>query len=233
MTMATAKEEEVSRRAAASPQRADDGQQRTYEIGASVSCEEGPCGELTRLVVDPLSRAVTHLVVEPHGQHGLARLVPVTMVEAEGGRIRLRCTLATYRAMQYAEETEFLEMDPVWQSPGYPGEWTLVWPYYAQSQTPVRHECIPLGEVEIRRGEHVQAEDGAVGKVQGLIVDAADQRVSHVLLQEGHLWGAKQVAIPIGAVSGIDAEGIHVALSKHAIGDLPEVDVKPPLPAGE
>jgi hypothetical protein len=32
-----------------------------YDIGAPVRCEDGPCGELSRVVVDPIKRAVTHL----------------------------------------------------------------------------------------------------------------------------------------------------------------------------
>jgi hypothetical protein len=43
-----------------------------------------------------------------------------------------------------------------------------------------------------------------------------------VLLQEGHLWGRKQVAIPIGVVTRID-DGISVVLSKNDIGRLPPV----------
>jgi hypothetical protein len=46
--------------------------------------------------------------------------------------------------------------------------------------------------------------------------------VTHVLLQEGHMWGRKNVAIPIGAVTGVDA-GIRLSLTKEQVGDLPPV----------
>jgi hypothetical protein len=36
-----------------------------FITGSSVSCSDGPCGELTRVVVDPAARTVTHLVVGP------------------------------------------------------------------------------------------------------------------------------------------------------------------------
>jgi hypothetical protein len=61
--------------------------------------------------------------------------------------------------------------------------------------------------------------------VQGLVVDPADQHVTHVLLQEGHLWGAKDVGIPISAVASIDGDGVHVSMSKHAIGELPAIEL--------
>jgi hypothetical protein len=58
------------------------------------------------------------------------------------------------------------------------------------------------------------------------VVDPAGEHVTHVLLQEGHLWGRKQVGIPIGAVAGVDAsEGIKLSISKKDVQDLPSVSI--------
>jgi hypothetical protein len=46
-----------------------------------------------------------------------------------------------------------------------------------------------------------------------------------VLLKEGHLWGRKQVAIPISAVTLSGAEGIALKISKDDVRDLPEVPI--------
>ena len=35
----------------------------SFAIGSDASCTEGVCGEVSRVVVDPVARAVTHLVV--------------------------------------------------------------------------------------------------------------------------------------------------------------------------
>jgi hypothetical protein len=59
----------------------------------------------------------------------------------------------------------------------------------------VTRDRVPVGEVEVRRGDHVYATDGPIGRVQGLVIDARDYHVTHVLLDEGHLWGKKEVAI--------------------------------------
>ena len=79
----------------------------------------------------------------------------------------------------------------------------------------------------MRRGEPVQATDGDIGHVQGLVIDPASRHVTHVLLQEGHLWGRKQVAIPIGAVAST-RDGIQLKISKQEVQDLPPVDVDHP-----
>jgi hypothetical protein len=93
------------------------------------------------------------------------------------------------------------------------------------SPQPVVRDRVPAGEVEIRRGDQVEATDGAIGKVQGLVVDPAYHNVTHVLLQEGHLWGRREVAIPITAVTSV-ASGIALALSKDEVRDLPSVDIE-------
>jgi hypothetical protein len=77
----------------------------------------------------------------------------------------------------------------------------------------------------VRRGQHVQATDGGIGRVHGLVIDRATHHVTHVLLQEGHLWGRKDVAIPIGAVAGIEDGEIQLTLTKQEVEDLPAVDV--------
>ena len=201
-----------------------------FTIGADASCTDGVCGEVTRVVVDPVARAVTHLVVEPKHRHGPGRLVPLDLVDATTGEIRLRCSMAQFEKLDPAEETRFLPGTPGY--PGYDPEQVLSSPYYGMGigieggyvpQT-VTYDTVPLDEVEVRRGEHVHATDGHIGRVQGLVIDPGSHHVTHVLLQEGHLWGRKDVAIPISAVTGVD-DGIRLSITKQQVQDLPPVDI--------
>jgi hypothetical protein len=84
-------------------------------------------------------------------------------------------------------------------------------------------EC-PWGEVEVRRGQNVFATDGAIGRIRGLVIHPGDHCVTHVLLDEGHLWGQKRVAIPISAVKDA-ADGVRLNLTKDEVRDLPPVEV--------
>ena len=68
----------------------------------------------------------------------------------------------------------------------------------------------------------VHALHGEIGQVQGFLVDPGDNHVTHVLLQEGHLWGRKEVSIPISAVTGVD-DGIRLNITKKQVEDLPPV----------
>jgi sporulation protein YlmC with PRC-barrel domain len=201
-----------------------------FKIGAEASCSDGACGKLTRVVVEPVARTVTHLVVEPKHRLDVGRLVPLALADATAGEIRLRCTLADFEKLDPAEETQFLPGTPGY--PGYDPEQVLSMPYYGMGPgmgvpVTVTYDTVPLDEVEVRRGEHVHATDGHIGKVQGLVIDPNSHHVTHVLLQEGHLWGRKEVAIPIGAVTEVD-DGIRLNITKQQVQDLPPVDIHHP-----
>jgi hypothetical protein len=80
-----------------------------FAIGARVSCSDGLCGEVTRLVIDPATDTVTHLVVTPGHRREAARLVPSDLADTAGGDIRLRCTLAEFGRLDNAEERELTD----------------------------------------------------------------------------------------------------------------------------
>lgn len=69
----------------------------------------------------------------------------------------------------------------------------------------------------------IHAADGDVGKVAGAAMVPGGERLAHILVDEGHLWGRKRVAIPMGRVQSLDAEGVAVRLSKQQIKELPPV----------
>src|ERR1700691_1647387 len=79
-----------------------------FTIGTEASCSDGAVGKLSRVIVDPVAQAVTHLVVDPQHQTGHGRLVPLDLVETSAGEIRLRCTKAEFENLEAAENTQFL-----------------------------------------------------------------------------------------------------------------------------
>ncbi len=204
-----------------------------FTIGAEVSCADGPCGTLIKVVINPVAQTLTHIVVEPKHRAGLGHLVPLDLVA--GGTdeaLQLRCTLAEFEKLEIAEQIQLL---PGSGYGNYLADQTMSMPYYANrdiigpgNTTPaITTDTLPLGEVAVRRGDQVHALDGEIGQVQGLVIAPHNHHVTHVLLQEGHLWGKKEVAIPISAVTGID-DGIRLSLTKQQIEDLPPVGIDGP-----
>jgi hypothetical protein len=210
-------------------------------IGAVAVCSDGYRGEVRAAVIDPVAAVVTHLVVEPAGRSGLARLVPLKLAEAEAdtddkdvraapGKLRLGCTEAEFMNLGAAEETlaEFAVgqtvpvqlIPPGWRGTGEPAAEGGDIPRIPERETV---DVIPAGEVEEHGGDQVHATDGDIGRLRGFRIDPASGRVTHVLLGEGHLWGRKEVAIPFGAITGFD-HGITLNLSKREVAVLPPDD---------
>jgi sporulation protein YlmC with PRC-barrel domain len=194
-----------------------------FTIGANVSCTDGACGEVSRLIVDPAADTVTHLVVEPKHRRGHGRLVPVGLADTGTGQIRLRCTRAEFEKLDSAGETVRL--------PGDNPTTTFLGGYDPALTTGrrryVTEDSVPLGEVEVLPGESVHATDGYIGQVRGFVIDPASRQVTHVLLREGHPWGRKEVAIPVSAVTLVDDE-IQLSITKQQVQDLPPADIDHP-----
>jgi sporulation protein YlmC with PRC-barrel domain len=207
-----------------------------FTLGARANCTDGHCGEVIRTILDPATRTITHLVIEPRHKKADGRLVPLELVDAAGGEIRLRCSLAEFERLDPAEEVEVADVD---YGGGY-GSAAAVQGYGNvgsmgvgasssgmgigmglghRTPTVVSHS-VPLGEAEVERHESVHAVDGEIGRVEGFVVDPADNKVTHVLLQEGHMWGRKEVAIPVSAIDSV-AAGIRLNLTKQQVEDLP------------
>jgi hypothetical protein len=189
-------------------------QERQFAIGTRASCSDGDCGVLRRILIHPDAHTVTHLVIEPRHETQRGRLVPVELVDAADGEIRLRCTIAEFENLDPADEADLVEganlgITDMPGPMGIPGPLPVVF-----------EDVVPVGEVEVGPGDRVHAVDGEIGEVQGFLVNPADNQVTHVLLKEGHFWGRKKVAIPVSAVTGAEG-GIKVNLTKKQVEDLP------------
>jgi sporulation protein YlmC with PRC-barrel domain len=210
------------------------------DLGTKVQCSDGDLGELADIVIDPTTRRLTHVVVEPHHQMYTSRLVPIELVRAgEAEPIVLECTLDDVSKLEHAEEVAYLRLGefPV-EDPKWDVQVTemLALPYYQGLDMPssgvltydrgvdVRYDRVPKGEIEIRRRSPVMSsDDHALGHVDGLVVD--EGQVVAVVLEHGHLWGKREITIPIGAVDHVDADGVSLTITKDQVEALAPVRV--------
>jgi sporulation protein YlmC with PRC-barrel domain len=210
-----------------------------FTIGAQAYCSDGFCGEVIRIIFDPAAGAVTHLAVEPKHRPADGRLVPIEMAVPVDGGVRLRCTLAEFRTLDPAEDIDVVQADT--DLGGYSsaeavqgygdavglgvgGSVSGMGVPMGMPHRPrtVIDAVVPVGEAVAGRGDHVYATDGEIGRVHGFLVDPDDHRATHVVLQEGHLWGRKEIAIPMSAVKEVDA-GVRLNISKREVEELPPI----------
>ena len=207
------------------------------ELGKPVrAADREVVGELADVIIDPVEKRVTHLAVKPHHGDGGLHLVPIELAVSgdDSHEISLRCDSEEVRQLPNVQQFEYLRLgdapvsDPDWDI----GVTDVLAPQYydngmggftgpVDERVGVVYDRIPKGEVEIRRSSSVISADGHyVGDVDGFLVDA-DEKITHFVLERGHLWGRREVTIPIELVTSVKSDAVTVGLSKDGIGDLP------------
>jgi sporulation protein YlmC with PRC-barrel domain len=185
-------------------------------IDAEVDCTDGPCGRSTHIILNPETEQVTHLVVREHSY--AQRLVPVSLAfQSSPDRIQIRCSKDELSRMAPFIRSEFIPMGMT--SPAY-----MLWPASTLEMAVVtlEHEQIPPGEVAIDRGSRVEALDGHIGHVDELLIDRLTRLVTHLVLREGHLWGQRDITIPVVQIDHIQDDTVYLKLKKDDIEKLPQ-----------
>ena len=213
------------------------------DLGSPVRCTDDAFGELADVVIDPETRRVTHLVVQPHHRDEQARLVPVDRAragEASDATISLGCTVGEMSEFELVRESAYVRLDEV---PVEDPDWDIgieeplalppptgmdglgAGAVDVDPHVMLSYDRIPMGEVEIRRRSSVTSADGHhLGHVDGFVLDG-EQQIAHIVLEHGHLWGKREVVIPASAVDRVETDAVVLTLSKDAVGALPSTRV--------
>jgi sporulation protein YlmC with PRC-barrel domain len=203
------------------------------DLGSRVHCTDAAFGELADVIVDPISRRVTHLVVEPHGRHDRARLVPIDRARPADDGLALEYSIAEVEALEplhesaYVRAGELIVADPDWD---IGTQDVLALPLYQEldgmgtaidpdPHLMVSYDRIPKHEVEIRRSSAVISTDGHhLGHVEGFLVGSGG--TADIVLERGHLWGRREIVIPAAAVERVQNDSITLSLTKEQVGEL-------------
>jgi uncharacterized protein YrrD len=204
-------------------------------LGSPVWCGDSPYGELADVVIDPISRRVTHLVVQPEHRHDAARLVSVDRARSTADGIALDFSAEELERLEPLRETAFLRLgefpvaDPDWDVgipdmlalPLYPGAESPALAFDPDTRVAWSYDRIPKGEIELRRSSAVTSSDGHhLGHVDGFIVE--DDVIAGVVLERGHLWGRREVVIPYAAIDRAESDSLVLSITKDAVGALDE-----------
>jgi len=199
-------------------------------LNAQVECLDGICGRSVYVLIDPVVDQVTHLVVKMGSSPNTEYIVPVDFItETIVDTIRLRCDKATLEKMPLFVKTSYIIEKVPDRNLRYPGGMYGMESYYylpfvtaeTTVKVPVEHLQIPPGELAVQRGASVEATDGYVGKVAEFVVDPKNRHITHLVLREGHLWGKKDVIIPLSAMGEIRDDTVFLNIDKGQIELLP------------
>ena len=198
-------------------------------VQAQVECTNGLCGRSVYVLINPVTDKVTHLVVK-EDVSDTEYIVPVEFVtETIVDTIRLRCSKAKLKKMRRFIKTTFIEEKVPFTSLGGGNEMYGRGAYYylpyvdpeMTVQVPVEHKQIPPGELAVHRGTRVEATDGHVGHVDEFVVNPKNSHITHLVMREGHLWGKKDVIIPLSAMGDTHDDTVFLKIDKKQIELLP------------
>lgn len=197
-------------------------------INADVYCTDGACGHSIEIVLNPVTEQVTHLVVKERTPPHTERLVPIEKVtEATPERIQLGCAQEDLATMDPFVKTEFIRTTiPHYRdvSAGYAMPYVV--PEGETVEVRTVYESVPPGELGIRRGARVVAVDGQIGRVDEFMINPKNGHITHLVMREGHLWGTRDVTIPVSAIERVDQNLVYLKQSKRQIEALPVIPVR-------
>jgi len=192
-------------------------------LNVEVHCSDGANGRSTAIVVEPRTKVVTHFVVEAKG---VEYLVPIDAIAAsDPHHIQLRWSWAELAQAQPFDRV-------VYVGDSEPGAASSVFiPYTLDQEYMVEavdvmyqhEEQVPANELALHRGAWVEASDGRVGQIDEFVIDQATGQITHVVLRHGHLWGKREIAVPLSAIDHVLEDVVYVNLDKAAVEHLPGV----------
>lgn len=197
-------------------------------IGARIHCQDGECGKLHKVVVDPHTQRVTDLIVEKGFLLTTDRILPVDLVErTSDGDVYLAISGDSLAACPEYREVEFMEPAPDIQAGIYDRGDIRCWPgtYHAACPDPVVplvrkrvHEGVDANLAVVERGTPVKTAQGTYGEVDHVLVDAKSGKISHLVVRKGLI--PYYPIIPISDVRVTSDEAITVDLTEEEIDGL-------------
>ncbi|MBO9541658.1 PRC-barrel domain-containing protein [bacterium] len=198
-------------------------------MNAEVKCDGEDCGHIDRVVIDPAHRMVTHLVIRLHD--GERKVVPSTAIaEAHEDWIHLGVDCPTLKAFPPYSETDFSLPSAEWGPPTGYKHADILWPsHYAQTLSwnispgplPIEHVNVPPDEAIVSAGDRVFCTDKQCGHVADLLFDPDTEKALGFVVRRGFLF-ARDVAIPMGWIDHVEADGIHLKMTAEQVEELAE-----------
>jgi uncharacterized membrane protein len=192
---------------------------RILSLGAQVQCTDGYGGSVTGLIVEPLARRLTHIVVQDHTVPAVEHLVPIRRVTGTTvNLVRLDSTRETLAALEPFAEQGYIRSDASSYQPFY-----AVDPFteFEAEHIPLVTQHIPPGELAIQSGAQVLASDGPIGEVSGCVLEGASGAISSIVVRLGDWPTRREQVVPIAEVEHIGSRTLSLRLVREQIAALP------------
>jgi len=212
--------------------------------GATVYSAQGDkVGKVDRVVIDPNSKEVTHLVIRKGFLLVEDKVLPISLVaSADADRVQLRQDAGNLEELPIFEETSYIPLDqsdaiqadyregnakPLYWYPsadfsslGRAGMWGIPVTGYDAPYAAETHQNIPPDTVALEAGANVVSADGKhVGDLEAVLTDPSTDRATHLIIKEGLLLKEKKL-VPVEWISRVEENQIHLSVGSQTIDRL-------------
>jgi sporulation protein YlmC with PRC-barrel domain len=202
-----------------------------FREGAGVFGPDGKhLGALDRVVIDPRTRKVTHLVIHRGHLFGEDRVAPVERVSvAEADSVIIDADPA---GLPLFEEKHYVPLDKdSLQHMRLSYESPYLWygslrgtphlPFTTKAPAAERH--IPEGEVAVAKGAIVLTPHGEhAGTIDEIITDPGSGVITHIVIRSGHLRERRRLEVPVGWIARFEDDAVHLAVGLKTLASIPE-----------
>ena len=200
-------------------------------------------GRIDRVVIDPDSKELTHIVVKKGFLFTKDKVIPIDHVDAsDENRVVLKEGTGDPDDFPDFEESHYIPAEEAesfakrnmgaarplaWYYPLPGGAWWRRrmggYPGYPEPAYVRRTETnIPEGTVPLEEGAKVVSSDGdRVGKVERVYAEEEEQRVTHLLISHG-LLSKERKLIPSMWVKHVLGDEVRLSISRNFVEQLPE-----------
>jgi uncharacterized protein YrrD len=204
-------------------------------------------GSVARVIIDPRSKEITHIVVGKGGLFSEDRVIPANMmIESDDDRLLLDKEVGDLEEYPEFEVTDYLMLDerdlaesergqimgttapsaypyPAVGPNDYwgPGNISMTpYAYPQQGYSTVTKQNIPDETVAMKKGAAIICEDGEkAGELDEVMVDRRDNRATHLVVSRGFLSTEKKL-VPVDWIVRILEEEIHLGVRSEIIDRL-------------
>jgi uncharacterized protein YrrD len=194
-----------------------------FQDNANVYTSDGKeAGNLHRVVIEPETKEVTHLVIQSGLLFKNDKVIPVTnVVSAEHEKVTLNCTVDDIKEMSPLKIEFQVPNDASGQGRTY--DPVTGGMSYAPALTTETRRTIPEELVALKEGAQVISDDNKhVGNVESVLTEPANLNVSHFIVSHGLLSKTRK-SIPMQWVKILDEDAIHLSFEAQEFETLPPI----------
>ena len=200
-----------------------------------LTAEGEKIGHIDRVVIDPKTKTVTHIVIRKGFVFAENKVLPISLVASGDEQVQLRENAGDLKAFPKFEEKNYILVDEDEHKRIAPHLTTdaiimYAYPSYGgmQSSYPLPHitprieQNIPEGTIALQQGAAVISIEGKhVGTIAEILTGSQAGRVTHFVVSHGLPLNNHKL-VPVAWVDSFEEDTVHLSVGASLFEKLPE-----------